>query len=220
MTETTTPTPTSVSAPGASHGSGQRCYITMWEIDESCGAALVVMRSQGGYYSAAFYPVTFDRTPAGLVAGIISDPMTYLRWRIETTPRYSAKRLREINEETTATLAAHLAAASPKDAAVLARATRAGALGAMNTARAHLRVTCPDLDPARCASEATANWTCLAITYPSGNPRAHAYYQEDIERWEVSSFPDAALAAPYAEDSEVTDADLGAAVVDHYRRTL
>ena len=217
MTET--PTPTTVLAPSQTGGARQRAYLTRWEIDDHHGAELVVKRCGDGAYRACFRAVTFERTAAGRVAISRHTPAAAVGWTIETTARYCAKRLGEINAETTAALAQRLAAASPDHGDHLARATRAGALGAMYAAAEHLHATCPEADPGRCATEAVAGWTCLAVTYPSGNPRAHAYYREDDERFEVSAFPDAHLATPHHEDLDVVAADLGASMVAHYRRT-
>lgn len=217
-TTAVTPAPTSVRGPSQLRGREGRSWRTLWEIDESKGAELVVRRSEDGDYRASFRAVTFTRTTAGQVAFVRFTPAAAVGWTIETTPRYCAKRLCEINEQATATLAQRLAASAPDLAEVLARATRAGALGAMNTAAARLRATFPDLDETRCASEAVAGWTCLATTYPSGNPRTHAYHHDQDGRWEVSSFPDAEHAAPHHQDCDVSN--LAAAVVAHYRRTL
>lgn len=219
-TAAVTPIPTGVRAPHRAYGREHRSYETCWEFDESNGAMLVVMRSEGGYYCACFYPATFDRTPSGGIGGVISEPMrSYLRWSLETTPRYSAKRLREINEQVTAGLAEHLAATSPVHAEVLARASRAGALGAMNAAAAHLRATFPDV-AARCATDAVAGWTCLSITYPSGNPRTHALHDDEANCWDVSCYPDVQNDPPYYEQAQVADADLADVVEAHHRRTF
>lgn len=215
-----TPRPTSVREPRKLYGREQRSYVTRWEIDESHGAELVVIRREDRTYGASFRAVTFERHATGVVSVVRHTPAGAVKWTIEATARYSAKRLREINEQTTASLAQRLTAGSPAHAEALARATRAGALGAMNAAAAHLRATFPDLDETRCATEAVAGWTCLSITYPSGNPRTHALHDDEANCWDVSCYPDVQNDPPYYEQAGVADADLADVVQAHHRRTF
>ena len=90
------PEPTSTRGPDRDN----RSHITCWVGPDGRGVALSVLRSTSGWYSACIGQVSITHDAQNGWTSQEFSPLDDTRWRIEATPRYSAKRLGEINDAT------------------------------------------------------------------------------------------------------------------------